>query len=217
MRKNRLIAAARIAALGAAGAAAVLTTASASAQGYASLAEGRAVFDQVGCNACHSYVSRRTAPSIRDLMRDFSASPTAIADATRGSRAHRDDAQFPRVSDADLRSISEWLAGISWPADTPVASSAPSGNFLADKAPGDGLTSFEMAGCNECHGFSARAKAPSIRNMKQEFATEPLAVAQATRGNNAHRDDNRIRDLADIHLRNIAEYISDTPWPESLL
>ena len=217
MTTIRLIAAARIAALGAAGVAALITAAPAAAQGYASLSGGREIFDRVGCNACHSYVSRRAAPSIRDLMRDFSGTPAAIADSTRGSRAHKDDTQFPRVSDADLRGISEWLAGISWPEDTPVASSAPSGTFLADREAGGGLDSFDMAGCNECHGFSARAKAPSIRDMKQEFATEPLAVAQATRGNMAHRDDSRVRDLADVHLRNIAEFISGSPWPEAML
>jgi cytochrome c551/c552 len=123
MTMTRLIAAARFVALGAAGAATLSVSLPAVAQGYGSLAEGRAVFDRLGCNACHSYVSRRVAPSIRDLMRDFSGDPLAIADATRASAAHKEDTQFPRVDDTEMRSISEWLGGISWP--EPVVAEAP--------------------------------------------------------------------------------------------
>lgn len=105
------------------GSAALVASLAANAQGYGSLAEGRAVFDRLGCNACHSYVSRRVAPSIRDLMRDFSGDPVAIAGATRASTAHKEDTQFPNVAEADMRSISEWLGGISWP--EPAVAEAP--------------------------------------------------------------------------------------------
>jgi cytochrome c551/c552 len=155
------------------------------AQGYGSLAAGRAVFDEAGCNACHSYVSRRAAPSIRDLMRDFAGDPLAVAAATRDSAAHRNDARFPQVAEPALRSISQWLAGIGWPEDEAVAETAPPAAPVALAAAAEAIAA-ERA-------LVAPVAAPVVERL---VSTAPVALAAIRIEKGKPRSDRLIIELA---------------------
>lgn len=113
----------RLPALGLAVAAA-LATGGAWAQSE-STARGRAVFDKKGCQYCHSYVSRRAAPSVRDMLREFEGDPQRVLKGIGVAAQHREALAGGKVTDADQRLIAEWLGADFLPdaeeADEPPA------------------------------------------------------------------------------------------------
>lgn len=102
-----------------------------------SLARGRAIFDKQGCQQCHSYVSRRGAPPVRDMLRDFEGDPSRVV---KGIGAVAEHAAFLRgkpLSDRDLRLIAEWLGADFLPedeSDEPAEDKPPRPLLAADPA-----------------------------------------------------------------------------------
>lgn len=91
-----------------------------------SLARGRAVFDKKGCQYCHSYVSRRAAPAVRDMLREFEGDPQRVLKGIAAAPQHREVLSGGKVGDADQRLIAEWLGADFLPEDESGDESAPS-------------------------------------------------------------------------------------------
>lgn len=96
---------------------AFVTASAVAAPAAESIARGRAIFDQKGCQHCHSYVARRVGPSVRELMRDFIGEPVKTAKGINSVREHQYELRSGKISTADIRLISEWLAADFWPDD----------------------------------------------------------------------------------------------------
>lgn len=97
-------------------------------------AHGRMVFDKKGCQSCHSYVSRRGAPSVRDMLRAFEGDPVRVLKGIGAVQEHRQALSDGKVSNAELRLLAEWLGADLLPDAEDEAPAQASGQGAAATA-----------------------------------------------------------------------------------
>ena len=70
---------------------------------------GEAKAKEAGCLGCHAVASRKIGPSYRDVAKQYGTGDKILA-AVKADNDHADE--LKGVSDADLRAITSWIAGL---------------------------------------------------------------------------------------------------------
>ena len=124
---------------------------SASAQAQTG-ADGRKLFTQKQCNLCHFYEARSTAPSVKTMKAALKGDPTKTSAAIAAAPSHANE--IKSASAAEIRAMSEWLAGTTFEEQAAAEAAKPK--------PG-----------------SPEAKKLAAAKAKEEAAAKAKAVADA--------------------------------------
>lgn len=145
-----------------------------------SSAQGRALFKQKNCALCHFYEARSIAPSVKKMKVGLKGDPAGTAAAISAAPGHA--TELGSTTAAEIRAISEWLAGTTFDeqaaaqAATPKPGSPEAKRLAAAKAREEAAARAKAA---------TEAKAQAKREADARARKDPAALDAIKRENEA--------------------------------
>ena len=136
-------------------------------------APGPKLFQQKQCHLCHFYEARGTAPSVKTMKVTLKGDPAKISAAISAAPSHANE--LKAVSAAEIRAISEWLAGVTF-----EEQSAAQAAQVAKPKPGSPeARRLEAAKAKEEAAAKAKAAADAKAQAKKNAEDKAKAAAEA--------------------------------------
>ncbi|NJD36529.1 MAG: hypothetical protein FIA96_17185 [Betaproteobacteria bacterium] len=133
-------------------------------------AQGPKLFQQKQCNLCHFYEARSTAPSVKTMKATLKGDPAKTSAAISAAPSHANE--LKAVSAAEIRTISEWLAGMSFEEQAAAEAARPKPGSPEAKR-------LEAAKAKEEAAAKARAAADAKAQAKKDAEDKAKAAADA--------------------------------------
>lgn len=196
-----------------AGAAIVIAAGPAQAQS----ADGKKLFMTKTCIACHGKdgakailaypnLAGQEAKYLLQQMKDIkSGSRVGSPDQTGNARTAGMRAVMHLVSDDEMKTVADWLAGLPAPAIKP-------GTEDAERIK-QGETLYKKSGCQSCHGPEGKKPLPAhpyLAGVKAEYAAFQMKdIRDGARANGKSKTMvNFVKKLDDAQIQVIADYLS---------
>ena len=133
-------------------------------------APGPKLFQQKQCNLCHFYEARSTAPSVKTMKGTLKGDPAKISAAISAAPSHANE--LKTVSAAEIRAMSEWLAGTSFEEQAAAQAAKPKPGSPEAKRQ-------EAAKAKEEAAAKAKAAADAKAHAKKDAEDKAKAAAEA--------------------------------------
>ena len=133
-------------------------------------APGPKLFQQKQCNLCHFYEARSTAPSVKTMKATLKGDPAKTSAAISAAPSHADE--LKTVSAAEIRAMSEWLAGATFEEQAAAEAARPKPGSPEAKRQ-------EAAKAKEEAAAKAKAAADAKAQAKKEAENKAKVAADA--------------------------------------
>jgi cytochrome c551/c552 len=136
---------------------------------------GRLLFKQKNCSLCHFFEARNVAPSVKTMKRELKGDPAKTSAAISAAASH--SGELKSWSAAEIRSMSEWLAGISFEEQAAAEAAKPKPGSPEAKRQAAAKAKQEAAAKAKA-AEEAKAQAKKDAEAKAKAAAEAKAQAK---------------------------------------
>jgi len=137
--------------------------------------QGRKLFTEKQCNLCHFHEARSTAPSVKTMKAALKGDPAKISAAISAAPSHANE--MKSVSAAEIRAMSEWLAGITFEEQAAAEAAKPKPGSPEAKRQAAAKARQEAAAKAKA-AADAKAQAKKDAEAKAKAAAEAKAQAK---------------------------------------